>query len=362
LNLILAMAHEILDDPVARKARDPADMLGLVLGLPNQVQAGWAAGEEADLPALPSPPVAVAVLGMGGSGIGGDLLRSVLAGECTVPVVVVKDYRVPRWFSQGTLAFAVSYSGNTEETLAAYQAARDRGASVVAITSGGRLAEMAQRDGVPVIRLPAGLPPRAAIGHLFFPMLALLHRLGVLSSWGEEVRECVEVLRSLGERLGPSAPVDRNPAKHLATRLHGGVPVVYATASLLEPAALRWKCQFNENSKTLALWNVFPELNHNETVGWGVEPELARSFQVVLLRDREEDPRITQRVAITVDLALHRAGGLHEVRSEGRGKLARLFSTILFGDLTSVYLAYLRGVDPTPVDVIEELKRRLGNG
>lgn len=354
------MAREILDDPVVRKVRDPQDMLDLVLGLPDQVLAGWEAGKEAELPPHPSPPSAVAVLGMGGSGIGGDLLRTLLAGEGRIPVVVVKDYKVPRWIGPGTLAFAVSYSGNTEETLAAYQMARDQGASPVAITSGGKLAEMAQRDGVPLVRIPPGFPPRAALGYLFFPMLAVLHRLGALKNLEEGVRECVEVLRSLGDRLGPSAPVDRNPAKQLATRLLGRIPVVYAATSLLEPAALRWKCQFNENSKVLALWNVFPELNHNETVGWGVEEELAQIFQVVLLRDREEEPRIAQRVAITVDLALHRARGLHEVWTEGYGKLARLFSAILFGDLTSVYLAYLRGVDPTPVPVIEELKRRLG--
>lgn len=348
----------VLDDPHRRKALDPQDMVGLVLRTPEFLQEGWKLGSALPIPD-PEPPRHLLVLGMGGSGIGGDLLRGLLYGRARFPVTVVKDYSLPAWVGPGAVAFACSYSGNTEETLSAYQLARAAGARCVAITSGGKLAERAGRDGVPWVRIPPGLPPRAALGYLLGPMLAVVHRWGWVDGLQQEVEEAVPLLQELARRWGPEVATPDNPAKQLARDLVGRVPVVYAASRLSEAAALRWKTQLNENSKVYATWNAFPELNHNETVGWALAGQPEGLLAVVVLRDPDDPPRLVRRVEVTRELAFGPAAAVHEVRATGRAPLSRVLSLVLFGDLVSVYLAYLNEVDPTPVTVIDELKRRL---
>lgn len=344
-----------LEDPKVRREHDPSGMLDLIARFPHMCVEAWDLGWATRVPT--TRPNAIVAMGMGGSGIGGDLLKSVLFDDEAPPVASVKEYRAPSFAGRGALAFACSYSGNTEETLAAYQEARRRGAACVAVTSGGELLRLANDRGDPAVVVPSGLPPRAALPYLFIPMLAVLGRAGIIGSYAEELREAVQVL---GHIVASESP-DRTPGttRAIAARLVGRIPVIYSAAPFLEPAAERWKDQFNENSKTFAVWNSFPELNHNETVGWGLDDALARIIHVIILRDAAEDARLSARVTITKDLAFRRAGGLDEVRAQGRGKLARLLSTVLIGDFVSWYLATLRGVDPTPVEVIEELKRRL---
>jgi glucose/mannose-6-phosphate isomerase len=328
-------------------AQDPSRMLDLIMGLPRMVAEAWAL--RADPPVPPLRPAAVVTLGLGGSGIGGDLLRSVLADEAPFPVVGVKDYHVPAFLGTRVLALACSYSGATEETLNAYEEASSAGASCVVITSGGELLERARRRGHPAVVVPRGLPPRAALAYLFIPMLAVLHGAGAIRSFEVEVQEAA---RLEAERY-------RRAADALAGRLVGRIPVIYSAAPLLEPVAQRWKDQFNENAKTFAVWNTFPELNHNETVGWGLDAPLAGLIHVIILNDRTQPVRLSQGVAITKEIAFHRAGGLDEFTSEGEHKLTRLLSLILLGDLVSWNLAIKRDIDPTPVSVIDELKRRL---
>ena len=322
-------------------------MLDLITGLPRMVAEAWALHADPPVPSL--RPTAVLTLGLGGSGIGGDLLRSALADEVPFPVVGVKDYRVPAFCGKDTLALVCSYSGGTEETLTAYDEAASNGASCVVITSGGELLERARRRGHPAVVVPKGLPPRAALAYLFIPMLAVLHSAGALRSFEAEVREAARL----------DAERHRGSAEALAGRLLGRIPVIYSAAPFLEPVAQRWKDQFNENGKTFAVWNTFPELNHNETVGWGLDASLARIIHVIILHDRAQPARLSQRVAITKEIAFHRAGGLDEFTSEGEHKLARLLSLILLGDLVSWNLAIKRDIDPTPVAVIDQLKSRL---
>lgn len=337
------------------RRRDPSGMLDLIRRLPDMCAEAWRLSPE---PAFSSTrPTAIVALGMGGSGIGGDLLRAVAHAEAPVPVVAVKDYRAPGFLSSTSLVFVCSYSGNTEETLTAYDQAAAKGAPCVVVTSGGDLLRAARDRGHPAVVVPKGLPPRAALAYLFLPMLAILSAARITRAFDDEMREAVEILKAIADRLGPDRP--SNQAQRLAERLAGRIPVVYSASPFLEPAAQRWKDQFNENAKTFAAWNTFPELNHNETVGWGMDEALARSIHVIILRDRAEPPRLAQRVAITKDLAFRRAAGVDEIQSEGEGKLARLLSSIMTGDMTSWYLAVLRGVDPTPVPVIDELKKRL---
>lgn len=337
------------------RRRDPSGMLDLIRRLPDMCAEAWRLPVEPSLPAV--RPANIVALGMGGSGIGGDLLRAVLNDDASIPVVAVKDYRAPGFLGPTSLVFACSYSGNTEETLAAYDQAAGRGATCVVVTSGGDLLRAARDRGHPAVVVPKGLPPRAALAYLFIPMLAALGRAGVIPSLETEMREAVEILKGMTRRLGPDDA--SSPARRLAERLQGQIPVIYSSSPFLEPVAQRWKDQFNENAKTFSVWNTFPELNHNETVGWGVDETLARTIHVIILRDRAEPARLAQRVSITKDLAFRRAAGVDEIQSEGEGKLARLLSSICYGDMTSWYLALLRGVDPTPVPVIEELKKRL---
>lgn len=322
-------------------------MLDLIVGLPRMVAEAWAL--PADPPVRPMRPKAVVALGLGGSGIGGDLLRSILADEAPFPVIGVKDYHVPSFLDKDALVLACSYSGATEETLTAYEQAASAGASCVVITSGGDLLTRARRHGHPAVVVPTGLPPRAALAYLFLPMLAVLHGVGAMRSFEEDVREAARL----------DADRFRARAEGLAGRLVERIPVIYSATPFLEPVAQRWKDQLNENAKTFAVWNTFPELNHNETVGWGVDGALARLIHVIILHDRAQPTRLSQRVAITKEIAFHRAGGLDEFTSEGEHKLTRLLSLILLGDLVSWNVAIKRDVDPTPVAVIDELKRRL---
>jgi glucose/mannose-6-phosphate isomerase len=327
--------------------QDPSRMLDLVERLPRMVADAWALPVDPPVPAM--HPTSVVTLGLGGSGIGGDLLRALLAGEAPFPVIGVKDYHLPAFVGPGSLVLACSYSGATEETLAAYEQAAASGATCAVITSGGELLARARRRAVPAVVVPSGLPPRAALAYLFIPMLTILHKAGALRSFEAEVQEA--------SRL--SADRSRGKAEGLAGRLVERIPVVYSASPLLEPVAQRWKDQFNENAKTFAVWNTFPELNHNETVGWGVDGALARLIHVIILHDHTQSARLSQRVTITKEIAFHRAGGMDEFTSEGESKLSRLLSLILLGDLVSWHLAIKRDVDPTPVRVIDELKRRL---
>lgn len=342
-------------NPKERHRRDPSGMLDLILRLPQMCAEAWALPVQPEMPVL--RPQHIVALGMGGSGIGGDVLRAVLYDESPVPVISAKEYRAPAFVGPASLVFACSYSGNTEETLAAYDDAAARGARCLVITSGGELLRRARERRHPAVVVPPGVPPRAALAYMFLPMLALLGRAGIVRSFDAELREAVSVVKGTVERLGPGG--SDSSARALAERLLGRIPVVYSALPFLEPAAQRWKDQFNENAKTFAVWNTFPELNHNETVGWGVDPALAKVIHVIILRDPREPARLGQRVTITKELAFRNAAGLDEIASEGEGRLARLLSIIAHGDLVSWYLALLRGVDPTPVAVIEDLKKRL---
>jgi len=303
----------------------------------------------------------IVVTGLGGSAIGGDLLRVYAAGKVPVPVAVNRDYVLPEYVGPDTLVFAVSYSGNTEETLSAYAEARTRGASVVAITTGGKLGEAAKKDGFPVIAVPGGISPRSATGYLFIPTLRVLDRLGLLPDVTEEITEMIDLIGDMRKKLGPAAAEAENPAKQIARKLHGKIPVIWGSAGTTEVVAQRWKGQINENAKSPAYWNVLPELNHNEIVGFEFPSEILRKIHVVILRDERDHPRVQKRIEITKEVIQNAVDGYTEVWASGKGVLARLYSLIYTGDFASVYLAALNGVDPGPVKVIDFLKRELQN-
>lgn len=345
-----------LDDASRFPAADPSGMLQVALDMHRQVQEAWRLGSAAALPPLPVPTSHLILAGMGGSAIGGDLLATALEPRLRIPLVVVRDSRLPPYVGPHSVVIATSYSGATEETLAAAEQAVRAGATLLAITSGGRLADFA---GDRVVRIPGGLAPRAALGYLMIPALAALDRWGVSSPSAGDVEEAAAVLREIAAEVGPLVPAARNTAKGLAQHLAGCVPAVYAGSPEVEAVARRWKCQFNENSKTFSTWNTFPELTHNEIVGWNGPAEVLGKLAVVLLFGGEEPERAVRRIRATRDLAFRNAAGVHEIRARGKSRLSRLLSLVLTGDVASIYLAYLRGVDPTPVEAIDAIKSRM---
>jgi len=347
-----------LNDAKSLRAIDSTDFLVSLTGLGAQCMKAYELTQGVALPKVQDVK-AVVVTGLGGSAIGGDLLRVYSQERLSIPVIVNRDYTLPAFVDGNTLVFAVSYSGNTEETLSAYQDALEKGSAVVALTSGGKLKGLADRDGIPVIQVPVGLAPRAATGYLFIPMLAVLERLGMLHGLAGEVSEVTRELEGYADIYGPGTPVEKNPAKRLALDFEGRIPVIWGAGGTTDVAAQRWKGQINENAKAPAYWNFFPELNHNEIVGFEKPEELLRELWVVMLRDRGDHPRVGYRMEITRRIITGRVAGVTEVASAGDGMLARLYSLIYLGDWASVYLALLYGIDPGPVRVIDLLKGEL---
>jgi glucose/mannose-6-phosphate isomerase len=350
-----------LDDVAALEGLDSEDVLGAVERFAEQCREAWGIGTSAvGLPDA-TDVTSVVVLGMGGSGVAGDVTQVVVEPRLPLPLRTVKGYGpLPEWIGRNTLVFAVSYSGKTEETIAALTEARARGARSVAISSGGPLAEMARDQGVAHIAIPGGLQPRASLGYLTLPVLAVLDKVGLIPPVSGDVAEAEEVLTRLARRCHRGRRVEENPAKELAARIVGRIPFVYGQEGLTATAAYRFKCDLNEYGKTPSAWHFFSELNHNEIVGWNqLSGVTRRSCVVVVLRDTEEHPRIARRIEITRGLIREHVADVVEVWAEGRSPLARVLSLVLVTQLAAIYVGLAYGVDPGPVPVIEDLKAQL---
>ena len=348
----------VLDQRDRWESIDPQSMRSLLESFPDQVRV---AAEKACNLSLPSVPNArnLIITGLGGSAIGGDVARSVLGESFPIPLIVNRDYRLPGFVASDSIVIACSYSGDTEETLSAYQDARRAHASIICITSGGRLAEVAKADGYPVITLPAGLPPRAAFGHSSFAVLGSIQALGLVPDLSDSFEETCRLVASLLDHYSSAVPEPENPAKRIARSLHGKIVAVYGSNGILDSAAARWRGQIEENAKNLAFHHVLPEMNHNELVGWLNPKQGLLDVGVVFLRDKGDHPQVQRRFDLTREVIEERAGAVHEVWSEGESQLARVFSVVYLSDFVSLYLAYLNNVDPTPVEAIEIFKKKL---
>jgi glucose/mannose-6-phosphate isomerase len=333
---------------------DSTDQLTDVLAIPEHLRDALWKAESAQLSEWDSP-AGLVVAGMGGSAIGGALARAALGDTASRPILAARAYGLPPWTTPDTTVLCSSYSGDTEETLACYEAAGALGATRVVATSGGKLAELARADGVPVIPVAGGLQPRAAVAYMTVAALEVAFRCGAGPRCASDIDVAAEHLEELVVEWGPEAP--DSEAKSLARRLVGTVPVVYG-AGLTATIAYRWKTQLNENAKVPAFWHELPEADHNELVGWTGAADLAR-FSAVFLEDSDTHPRIADRVELTEGLIREVAGGTSRVQTRGTTSFERVFSMILLGDLVSIYLAALRGVDPGPVALIEQLKEQL---
>ena len=338
-------------DRSAIDAVDAGGMVDDVLGQSHQVEdALWRVESAAIAPV--DAPGGLVVCGMGGSAIGADLARAAIGGRARRPLIISREYAPPSWVGDDALVLCSSYSGDTEETLAAYSAAGERGAARVVMTTGGALAEAARADGVPVIGVPSGMQPRAAVAYMTVGALQVAELAGVTDSLHEEIEEASQLLRELAEEWGPDGDPESEP-KALASALRGQVPVVYG-AELTAPVSVRWRAQLNENAETAAFDGVLPEMDHNEICGWG-QP----TFTAIFLEDGEQHSRIKRRIELTADVVAAAGSPVERVRTRGQTRTARVLSLVLLGDLVSLYLAVLNGVDPSPVARIEDFKQRL---
>lgn len=333
----------MLDDVLAQR-HQVADALWRVqsAGLPGERRAGG-----------------LVVCGMGGSAVGGDLAADAVGARAEAPIVTVRDYALPGWVGEDHLVLCASYSGRTEETLSLYDAAGPAGAARVALTTGGALAERARADGVPVIGVPAGMQPRAAVVYMFVAALECLAACGAAPSLAGEIEVAGALLEELAVEWGPDAGED-SLAKSLARALEGTLPVVHGAGSTVA-AARRWQTQIAENAKGAAFASRLPEADHNEVCGW----ERGRRdapLSAVFLEAPGTHERVAQRVRLTAELVAGTGAPVERVAARGESSVEHVLSLVLLGDLLSVYLAALAGVDPTTIEAIQRLKAALDPG
>jgi glucose/mannose-6-phosphate isomerase len=350
-------------EDTARHYRIDEDrMLDHVLSIPDQIDSAWRMADDfAFSRAVPDSPVVVC--GMGGSAIGGVLLGDLIGKNARVPLNVSRGYTLPSFTDRDTSVVCVSYSGNTEETLESYHNARLIGCPLAVITSGGMLGAEAAEAGVPVCSLPGGMPPRAAVGYLFAPLLRLVSNTGIYTVTDDELVSAARKTRRLLRKYSLDADPTENTALQLAKKLYGKIPLIYSGGGLLAGLAYRWKCQFGENSKSMAFSNVFPELGHNEITGWECPEKMREDLFIIMLRDIEDHPRVQKRMDVTFSILEPLASGALMIDSVGppggEGRLQRMLSILVLGDLASVYLAVEYGKDPTPIEYIERIKEYL---
>jgi glucose/mannose-6-phosphate isomerase len=342
-----------LDDPAELARRDPGAMLGEVAGAGGQARVALRAAQAA--PLVGPLPEVVVVAGMGGSGIAGDVLAALAFGVSSVPVLAAKGDRLPAFVGPGTLLVAVSYSGNTAETLSAVEQGMAAGARLVAVTSGGGLAELARSRGAPLVAIEGGRMPRAALWSLVVPVCSAAEAAGVLPPLTDQVCAAADVLDEEAAALGPEVETAANPAKQAALRLLDKLPVVWGSGQLGAVAATRFRTQCNENAKVSVVSGPLPEANHNDVMG--LEGGLGPGRELILLRDETgEHDRDGRRI----EAVLAAVGADPVVRPAGKGSdLARLARLTAFADFTSTYLGIARGVDPTPIRTLDQVKAAL---
>lgn len=337
---------------------DAQNMLAHLTQFPQQLQTAFDLAQAHKYKVKVDNIRQVVVLGMGGSAIGGEMSVGLSHDYGKVPFFIFRNYRIPAWVGEHTLVVAVSYSGNTEETLSALAGAATKNAPFMAITSGGKLAEEAERAGADVIKVPGGLPPRAAFGYLFMAQITAFWKLGLMNlamdAWIHTIVQEAEfnIHPLLPESVG-------GRAFELARALEKSLPIIYTGPGILAPVGIRWKGQISENAKMLAYHNVYPEMNHNEIVGWRQMPELLSQMVVIHLQDEDDDERVTLRMDKTGRMISRLSGGIFYLQSHGSNVVSRILSLVQLGDFISYYLALLNREDPTPVVAIDELKAYL---
>ena len=340
------------------KSIDISNMIQAIYDFPDHIQAAVTIGDNISFNHAYNGIQNIVLAGMGGSAIGGDVVRLLAKNELNIPMVVSRNYTLPNWVNKKTLVICSSYSGNTEESIAAFDQAQDRGAQIIGITTGGSLMERMHNLKMDVLAIPSGLQPRAALALSFVPILYLLNKVNLVGSDTINELNCaVDLLNLKRDQYGEE--IVENPTYKLAQKIYKTLPIIYGENEATSILAVRWKNQLNENAKMLAFHNELPEMNHNEIVGWENNSELINQLSVIWLTDEGDHPQIAARQEVTREII----GDLpryHEVVSvDGGSKVERLIHMIHFGDWVSFWCAILHGTDPTPVIKIDKLKRIL---
>jgi glucose/mannose-6-phosphate isomerase len=347
-----------LDNASAYRQFDKLGMLDHLHAFPEQCEKAWQKVLKFELPHLHAKISNVVIAGMGGSAIGGDIVRRLALTESKSPVWVHRDYGLPAFVDESTLVIASSYSGNTEETLSAFTKSLGTRSRKLAITSGGKLKDLAEKEGVPVFVIDYQAPPRAAFPHSFIPLVGIFQKLGLLEDKSADLQEAVDTLKELSRDLIETRPLASNPAKQLATKLWGHIAVVYG-AEMLSEVARRWKGEFNENSKAWAFFENFPELNHNAVIGYEFPSDAKGTIIVFMLRSSSLHPRNLLRYDITAKLLAKAGIACEFVDARGKSALAQVLSSVHLGDYASFYLSMLNEIDPTSTDAINLVKQFL---
>jgi glucose/mannose-6-phosphate isomerase len=338
---------------------DKANMLDGLARFPEQIKEALAIAEATErFNFIKIDNVLIA--GMGGSAISGDIMASLFRDKLDVPLLVNRDYDLPKWVNKDTLVICISYSGNTDETISSFKIAYQKKCKIICISTGGKLQDLAEKREVPFVKIPAGIQPRAATAYLLFPSIIFLKKIGLLKTIIDaDIEETIAVTQDFIAMNNKAVPEENNQAKQLAKKIFNTIPQIYGWG-IYTPIAKRWRHQLNENSKVIARTDVVPECNHNDIVGWSANPEISKQFSCILLRDKDEEIiDMTTRFSFMRDLFRNTAGNIIEVSPKGKSQLAKMMYLMCLGDFTSCYLAVLRGIDPSPVDIITELKKRL---
>ncbi len=347
-----------LDDPEVYRRFDPFAMLLHLHLFPDLCEKAWQSALGFKLPEDYHHVNKILILGMGGSAIGGDLVASLAVNEATVPVMVGRDYYVPQYVDEDTLVIASSYSGMTEETLSAFEQTFETPAKKLAITTGGKLQSLCDTLETPVFTFDYAAQPRAALPFSLFILLAILHNLGFVKDAPQALPEVLSLLARISAEINETVPLNINPAKSLARKLYGRLPVIYGGGITTE-VAHRWKTQINENSKTTAFYEVFSELNHNAVVGYTFPAAVLPQMLVIMLDSDLLHERLRLRYSITRELLAGAGIDCEMIKGEGTSALGQMMSLIYLGDYVSYYLALLNETDPTTIKEIDFLKGRL---
>jgi len=335
-------------------------MHAAIAGFPDQIRLILNQVDTWKIEIAPRQYSTILILGMGGSAIGGDLLRTLVGSQCRLPILVNRSYVIPAWVDASTFVIASSYSGNTEETLSAFSAAEKSGAHITVLSTGGKISDLAEKKGYDLIKVPAGLQPRAALGYSLAALTGILIRSGFIAGKIRyELDNAAEKVKQNAAELQIES--EGNFAQQIAEKIHRTIPVIYGTAGFSEVAALRFRGQLAENSKMLAWHFVLPEQNHNEIEGWTCNAELLKNLSLVWLADQDDHPRVSKRREITSGLLKDKTACEITLQTEGTTPLERLLKLIHLVDWISYYTALLNETDPTPVNRIMLLKKKMSN-
>ena len=338
--------------------KDPQGMKDAIYYFADDIDAAAEIGKKIVLNKKYNAINNIIVAGMGGSAIGGDINKMLLNNDLSIPLVISRNYNIPKWANKHTLVVVSSYSGETEETLSAFENASSKECKIFGITTGGSLSKKLSSNNLDFILIPSGMQPRAALAYSFVPMLYLFLHLGFIKiDLNNKLMNSVSLLKSVRDNY---KRIDQNNKTWLlSNEIYNTIPIIYAETDNTSIVALRWSNQLSENSKMLAFWNEFPEFNHNEIVGWENNPKLIEKLSIIWLNDESNHERISVRQRITNKILERMVKNKFEISLHGSTRFERLLHLIHFGDWVSLWCAYLHGTDPSPVEKISKLKEEL---